>query len=80
MVACEGPHVTPWMNVQGGESRVRILYLGEGESITVKDEVSEQTYTEPGEFPFSPVGKFCVRKDRSDEVRPFPTMVEVLYG
>lgn len=74
LIGCFGPHETPWMTVQGGECRIRILHLGEGELITIEDAVQQHTFDSSGEFPFAPSQRFKVRK--SDGT--FPTTVEVI--
>lgn len=80
MLACVGPHTTPWMLPQGGESHVRIMNLMDGERIVVESESSvEAVHDSPGTFIFQPASRFRFRKER-DITEGSPTLVEVLYG
>ena len=82
MVSCKGPHTTPWMLPQGGECRLRILHMMDGEKVVLLEEgvAGEKVYNSVGEFPFHPEGKFCFAKHRDAEVLGSPTIVEVLYN
>lgn len=81
MMNCKGPHTTPWMSPQGGESGVRVLHLVEGEVVTVEEEDGTLTLvSSPSEFPFQPSSRFRFKKDYSEGVIPSPTLVEVLYN
>jgi len=81
MVACRGPHTTPWMNPQGGETGVRILHLEPGgEVVLIEDgSANEVAYSEVGEYPFRPKARFQIRKTPPTGEKGFPTLVEVLY-
>lgn len=80
MMSCKGPHTTPWMAPQGGETSVRVIHLLEGERIVIECELeSERTLAIPGEYPFTPSKRFRFRKERDEDVEGSPTMVEVIY-
>ena len=65
---------------QGGESRIRILHLVEGERIVLDIEGMDERpiFDSVGEFPFRPDGPFRLSKER-DIPEGSPTLVEVLY-
>lgn len=81
MLACKGPHTTPWMAPQGGESAVRVLHLVEGEVVLVEEDGGTLIQvSSPGEYPFQPASRFRFQKVREEETLPSPTLVEVLYN
>lgn len=81
MMSCKGPYTTPWMATEGGESGLRIIFLMEGEHVTVEDGAETHRFDSPGEFPFHPSGpRIRFSKERLPGVEGSPTLVEVLYN
>ena len=64
MVACVGPHEGPKLRARGNETGIRIICLGEGESVTAKwlngtAETHVKRYDAEGEYPL-PQPRFSI--------------------
>lgn len=81
MMSCVGPYTTPWMSLEGGEAKLRVLFLMPGEEVVLEqDGGSREAFQSAGEYPFRPGDKYRLHKIRPSDVQGAPTLVEVLFN